>query len=73
MAMKWQVLDFFAGSYGGGCVYQNQDMTIHQQAVQGARFFDLDTRHGSDGRLYSVHSKRFGDELSVVGVLLASA
>ena len=43
------------------------------QAVQGARFFDLDTNRRSDGKLYSVHANRFGDELGVVGVLLASA
>ena len=45
-------------------------MNIHQQAVQGARFFDLDTRQGSEGQLHAVHGLANGDELSVVSVML---
>ena len=44
-------------------------MNIHQQAVQGARFFDLNTRHGSGGRLFAVHSTAYGDELTMVNHL----
>ena len=58
----------YAGSYGiiKDCLFRNQDMPIHQQAVLGARFFDLDTRHGSGGRLHVVRGVATGDELSVV-------
>ena len=45
-------------------------MNIYQQAVQGARFFDLDTRQGSEGQLHAVHAIADGDELSVVSVML---
>ena len=45
-------------------------MNIHQQAVQGPRFFDLDTRQGSEGQLHAVHGPVDGDELSVVSVML---
>ena len=61
-----------AGSYGriSSCLFRNQDMNIHQQAVQGARFFDLDTRQGSEGQLHGVHGLADGDELSEVSVML---
>ena len=64
-------LQMHAGSYGriNSCFFRNQDMNIHQQAVQGARFFDLDTRHGSGGRLFAVHSTAYGDELTMVNHL----
>ena len=46
-------------------------MNIHQQAVQGARFFDLDTRHGSGGRLFLVHNTAYGDELTMVNQVMS--
>ena len=65
----------YAGSYGriNTCFTRNQDMNIHQQAVQGARFFDLDTKQTRTGRLFAVHSIAYGDELTVVSVILLLA
>ena len=53
-----------AGSYGEikSCLFRNQDMTIHEQAVQGARFFDLDTKN-LFGQLHVVHTASTGDAL----------
>ena len=61
----------YVGSYGriSSCLYKNQDMNIYQQAVQSARFFDLDTNHGSGGRLFAVHSNAYGDDLNMVNDL----
>ena len=50
-----------AGSYGSikSCFTRNQDNTVYEQVVQGARFFDLDTDHrsgslgGAQGGKYS--------------------
>ena len=62
-----------AGSYGriNSCLFKNQDMTIHKQAVQGSRFFDLDTDFAF-GESQVVHTAATGDPLLQVISLLPS-